>query len=62
MILNGMLLAVDGLMPNKRGHQIININRLRKRSEILKFFTDDVLDLKKNYFVGARRRKSSPNI
>jgi hypothetical protein len=57
-----MLLAVDGLMPNKRGHQIININRLRKRSEILKFFIDDVLDLKKNYFVGARRRKSRPNI
>jgi|TARA_B110000914_G_scaffold75988_1_gene66781 hypothetical protein len=41
---------------------MINIDCPRKRSEILEFFIDDELDLKKNYFVGARRRKSRPNI
>lgn len=47
MTRNGMLLAVGWSNANSRDHQTIDIICLRKRSEILGFFIDDELDLKK---------------
>ena len=52
----------DVLIPNKRGDQVINIECIRKRSEILGFFMDGDLGLKNNYSVSARWRKLRPII